>query len=64
MATEGIRNAYETGKGSITVRGRAYIEGTDVGTSEAGTSQGASNSPVSCGKFFAHCIPNSCAGEQ
>lgn len=41
MATEGISNAYETGKGAITVRGRAYIEGIDAGTSEVGTSEGA-----------------------
>lgn len=55
MATEGIRNAYETGKGSITVRGRAYIEGIDAGTSEAGTSQGATLPPVPFTKVCSHC---------
>jgi DNA gyrase subunit A len=30
LASGGIRDAYEQGKGSITVRGRAFIEGGEV----------------------------------
>jgi len=31
MGREGIRNAYETGRGSLTVRGKAHIEQTSTG---------------------------------
>ncbi|EIE20608.1 DNA gyrase, A subunit [Coccomyxa subellipsoidea C-169] len=34
LASGGIRDAYEHGKGSITVRGRAFIEGNDAGARE------------------------------
>ena len=61
MATEGIRDAYETGKGSITVRGRAYIEGTDAGMSEVGTSQGPEASRRLAWQCHPHCIKCSAA---
>jgi DNA gyrase subunit A len=31
MGTDGIRSAYETGRGSITIRGKAHIEQTSTG---------------------------------
>jgi len=31
MGLDGIRSAYETGRGSITIRGKAHIEQTSTG---------------------------------
>ena len=63
MATSGIREAYETGKGPITVRGRAYIEGMDAGTSEGELSQGARTTPsILCTMSTSLCVPKSLLG--
>ena len=41
LASGGIREAYETGRGPVTVRGRAFIEGTsEASTSAPASSQG------------------------
>ncbi len=46
LASAGIREAYETGRGPVTVRGRAFIEGTpEASTSAPSSSQGVWPSP-------------------
>ena len=39
LASIGIREAYETGRGPVTVRGRAFIEGNEASTSAPSSSQ-------------------------
>lgn len=38
LATGGIREAYEHGRGAVTVRGRAFVEGAETDAASAGSS--------------------------